>query len=225
MPAVNEGPGLRVPASEYPAVMVFYQMGQAGALAGLQYSVDTSTAWMLAAIIDQRRISNFRAKHGTEPTASFVHLPDSFARMLVKIAYGQVLTSLDLGDFRPYCLPFIMGSLSNLSHIVGSCKGAIEPGLGYRLRTYAFGREDRMFLVAEVHLLANNDTPVYHVLVGDVAGQAKVERIRAKLSGTDVTILGPENPSQVIPPWAPTTWPTMLESAEVRAPQSLLLAP
>lgn len=205
---------LQVPATEYPAAIVFYEMGQAGALAGLYSSVDTSHFWGLVEITDQQKLAAFRLRYRTEPTMQLAHVPQSFARMVAKIAYGQVLTSLDPGDFRPYCLPFILGTRNNLSHIVGSNKGGEEPmipGIGYRLRTYAFGKADHMFLVAEVRLLADNGTPVYHVLVGDVVGGANVARLKGKLAGTDEIVIEgwPLVGDDRLPFWCPKVWPSL----------------
>ncbi|RWO19071.1 MAG: hypothetical protein EOS09_32715 [Mesorhizobium sp.] len=128
-----------IPVSEYPAAMVYYEMGQAGALAGLHPSVDTSGSWKLTTVTDQQKLDAFPSKYGVSPTMKFRHVPVSFGRTMVKIGYCQILTALDPGDFRPYCLSFLMGQRNNLSHVVGSNGAMDEPAtqFGYVLRTHA----------------------------------------------------------------------------------------
>ena len=48
-------------------------------------------------------------------TLSFRHVPQEFGQLLAKVGYGHLLTQLDLGDFRPICLPFILGHEANVS--------------------------------------------------------------------------------------------------------------
>ena len=104
-------------------------------------------------------------------TLRFRHEPEAFAKLLCKVAYCQILTSLDPGDFRPICLPFITGARTNLSFIIGSSEGKPEPENGYSLNTVAFGSGSKLMLVAQVRLYANTGAPTYHVVVGDVAGE------------------------------------------------------
>src|SRR5260370_4197284 len=60
------------------------------------------------------------------------------------------------------------------SYIVGGLSGDAEPneGIGYELKTAGFGTFEQLMLIAEVRLLANAHSPVYHVVVGDVLGPA-----------------------------------------------------
>src|SRR5207253_55846 len=108
----------------------------------------------------------FENTHGIPLTAKFRHVPESFARLIAKIGYGHVMCSLDHGDFRPICVPYILGQKGNPSHIVGGNPVIPEPNakLGYVLGTAAFGKSDRLMLMAEIRLFANNHSPVYHVV-------------------------------------------------------------
>ncbi len=174
---------LTVPAGEYPAGLVFYKMCQAGLLQGMPETIDLSNSWQLVVIDDDKRRQNFVEKYRREPVIKFRHVPDAFGRLLAKIGYGQVLTSLDPGDFRPICLPYITGDKGNLSYVVG---GTLEDQLpetehGYSLSTIAFGSARRLMLIALIRLYANTHAPAYHVVVGDVTGTKEVERITQKL--------------------------------------------
>jgi len=189
----NPARRVKVPYAEYPAAMVFYKMGRAGLLEGLPDTVDVSNGWQFVAITDDVKAKAFEQKFGVPLTARFRHMPQSFARLLAKIGYCNLLTILDPGDFRPICLPYIMGHRRNPSYVVGGTFEIAEPEtVGYRLSTLGFGAPERLMLVAEIRLFANVATPTYHVVVGDVFGRDKVEAMRRKFG--EITI-------------EPTTWP------------------
>lgn len=127
--------------------------------------------------------SEYLEKYPDNLTVRFRHVPDAFGRVLAKIGYGQIMTALDPGDFRPICLPYITGTMSNLSYVVG---GSLEdqqpePENGYSLSTVVFGGPNRMMLIALVRLYANTHAPAYHVVVGDVQGLTRVEVALRKL--------------------------------------------
>ena len=206
----SPGRSVEIPYAEYPAPMVFYKMNRAGLLQGLPDTFDISGQWQLVAIADMEKAKQFESKFGVPLTAKFRHVPQSFARLLIKIAYCNLLCALDPGDFRPICLPSILGSHSNPSYIVGGTFELAPPeGVGYRLATFAFGTIDRMMFGCEIRLYANAQTPTYHVLVGDVAGAANVSRVMAKLG--DITVLpfdkAVTESSAVSDHWAPSLWP------------------
>ncbi|MFB6448390.1 hypothetical protein [Bradyrhizobium tunisiense] len=201
---------VKVPYSDYPAPMMFYRMGPAGLLQGLPASLDISGAWKLEALSDHEKNLAFEAKYGIKLTARFRHVPESFARLLAKIGYGQVLTSLDPNDFRPICVPYILGQRGNVSYIVGGklTPDQPDPGLGYVMKTAAFGMRDRLMLIAELRLYANNHVPTYHVVVGDVVGTDKVATVLKKLGVIDVPVLSPlAVPAIEQDHWMPTCWP------------------
>jgi hypothetical protein len=191
---------LSIPASEYPGGFVFYKMGKAGLLQGLPEALDLSAAWQLVVVSDDKRRNDYHEKHPGKVTLRFRHVPDAFGRLLCKIAYCQVLTSLDLGDFRPLCLQFITGARTNLSFIVGSSEGKPEPENGYSLDTMAFGSGSKVMLVAQVRLYANTGAPTYHVVIGDVTGEENVSRVVRKLGKQD------DIPS-TSEPWLPDVFP------------------
>ena len=204
---------LRVPYSDYPAPMVFYKMHKAGLLLGLPEAVDVSKSWDLVTIVDQERLEKFEEKNPGQLTARFRHVPDSFGRMIAKIGYGQVLSSLDLGDFRPICLPFILGEKVNVSYVVGGRFEPAEPnpGMGYVLRVMGFGTHNHIVIMAEVRLIADNHTPIYHVVVGDVSGASNVERMFHNLDSVDFAFHGPDSvtwkKSRDEHHWMPEVWP------------------
>jgi len=164
---------MTVPAGEYPAGFVFYKMGKAGLLQGLPEHVDVSSLWQFVVIDDEGRRNNFHSKHPGKLLIQFRHVPDDFARLIAKIGYGQVLTRLDLGDFHPICVPYILGQKRNLSYIVGGTLDdqVPEPENGYSLSTVAFGTSNRLMIAAVVRLYANTHAPAYHALIGDVTGR------------------------------------------------------
>ncbi|WP_229256011.1 hypothetical protein [Duganella fentianensis] len=205
-------PDLPIPMGRYPGVFIFYQMGRAGLLLGQSNAVDSSAAWSLQAVVDDARLTALHREHPGRVTAQFRHLPTSFARMLAKIGYCQILTSLDPGDFDALCLPYILGAEKNLSHIIGARASieAPEPGIGYSLRSNLFGDDELCFVVAEIRLFSAAHTPTYHVVVGQASGPANVELVSQKLEVTYRAQL-PKPSAFEIPPdefhWMPASWP------------------
>ncbi len=180
------GKGLSLAAAEYPAGFVFYKMGPAGFLKGLSPDADVSGSWRLVVIDDAGRRQRFLEQYPTTKlTMQFRHVPHDFGRLLAKVGYGQVLTQLDPGDFRPTCVPYILGEKANVSYVVG---GTLDDQLpepdGYSLKTVGFGSPGRITIMALVRLLANTCAPAYHVVVGDVVGPDNVNRVLQKLGAT-----------------------------------------
>lgn len=209
----NPGQYLRIPAEEYPAVMVFYRMPKAGILQGLSENVDLSERWQLSSPADTDKIERFTVKYGQRPVMRFRNVPESFARLLAKIAYGQALCSLDPEDFRPICLPYILGQKKNLSYVVGGRWSYPEvlPGVGYEMRTNCIKFPGRLLIVVEIRILPNNGTPAYHVVVGDVEGEAEAYRVFEKIEATfsiEITDVNAYKP--VVDDafhWMPSKWP------------------
>ena len=164
---------LEVTIKDYPALMIFYKMPPAGILCGYPEQVDRSSEWNLIGIVDNTRLHNLHSKYPGRVTAQFRHVPDSFARLLAKIGYCQLLTSLDPSDFNAICLPYILGDKTNVSYIIGGRESTEEPeqGIGYRLNSHRFGTKNKQVLVSEIRLIADSHTPTYHVVVGYVTGE------------------------------------------------------
>ncbi|MBL1419897.1 MAG: hypothetical protein COC24_005245 [Alphaproteobacteria bacterium] len=202
-----------IPYDEYPAIFVFYFMQKAGLLQGLPETIDLSKQWQLKTISNTAKTKAFEEKYPGKLTAQLKHVPDSFARLIAKIGYGQALTLLDIGEFKPLCLPYILGKKKNLSFIVGSDDGNSDPkkGIGYSLNTGGFGTPERIMIVSTVRLLADNPTPNYHIVVGEVIGRDKVTRAIEKLSPDGLEMLPFDAvPSGLYRPqnhWSPSVWP------------------
>lgn len=175
---------IAVPAREYSAGFVFYTMGLAGILQGLPETTDISGSWQMVVIDDDRRRAEFLKKNDGKLVIKFRHVPQDFGRLLIKIAYCQVLTTLDPGDFRPFCLPYILGTRQNVSYLVGNSPGqpAPTPDIGYSLTTGSIPIPGALLLVASVRLYANTHAPEYLVVVGSVMGEGEIERVQAKLA-------------------------------------------
>jgi hypothetical protein len=188
-------------------------MPTAGILAGTDRLVDRSREWELKAIVDDARVKKFEKNHPGRLTSSLKNVPQSFGRLLAKIGHCQVMTALDYSDFIPNCLPYILGKKSNVSYVVGSSPTNVspQPEFGYFLRTIQVSANNRMLLVVEVRLLANNDTPTYHVVVGEVIGSQNIKRIGAKLdaieSSEEMGNFNSANATNNNYPWTPQVWP------------------
>lgn len=128
-------------------------------------------------------------------TSKFKHVPNSFARLIAKIGYGQALTLLDPTDFRPICVPYILGEKKNLSFIVGAQAEDSPPneGMGYVLGNSGFGTPENLMIMSSVRLLANNHTPNYHIVVGDVRGRKNVERVIRKIGEVEIKLIFENN--------------------------------
>lgn len=209
----NPGHKMKIPVKDCPAAMVFYKMPKAGILQGLPESVDLSQSWELVSPVDEDKINNFTAKYGQRPVMSFRHVPDSFARLLVKIAYGQALCTLAPEDFHPICLPYILGQKKNLSYIVGG-RGSysdIKPELGYEMKTIYLKAPDKLLIIVEIRILPNSSTPTYHIVVGYVEGEKNSDQIYEKFKRTDSFDITNRSTKDSINNedlhWMPSIWP------------------
>ena len=208
----DRGKDLKVAYADYPAVMVFYQMHRAGILQGLPEDVDISGSWLLQSVFDSAKAKAFDQRFPGRLTARFRHVPESFGRLVAKIGYCQALTLLDPGEFRPICLPYILGKKRNVSFVVGGRFEIPSPNaaLGYSMSTFTFGKYDRLMIVSEVRLFANAHTPIYHVVVGDVCGPDEVARLLNKLGPGTITLspgVGGGTAFGSQEHWMPEVWP------------------
>lgn len=193
-----------IDAGEFPAPMVFYKMGKAGFLRGINKALDQSPLWTMVAIHDNARFDAWMEKYGEAPVGKFRHVPTDFARMIVKIGYCQVLTSFGVDDFSPICLDYILGNDQNISYVVGENLHLDSPKLdiGYNLETMGVGTLSRLILLANVRLMANNHTPTYHVVVGEIYGELAIQRALSMIPYINVSSLG-----QQASPNLPDVWP------------------
>lgn len=202
---------VKVPYSEYPAAMIYYKMHRCGLLEGLPETVDISSMWQFSAVHDDTKAKGFEKRFGIKLTSKFRHVPESFARLLTKIGYCHLLCFLDLGEFRPVCLPYILGQKKNPSYIVGGTFDASAPipDLGYVLNTVGFGTANRMMLLAEIRLFANLCTPTYHAVIGDIAGADNIAAALDKLGGIKTIQIGalPDIGHGDDAHWMPKVWP------------------
>jgi HNH endonuclease len=176
----------KVLSADFPAALVFYKMGTAGILNGIDEELDFSEFWKLFAVGDDVRHESFVKKYGFKPTLRFSHQPQEFGQLLLKIGYGQILTQLERHDFEPLCLPYIFGKRPNVSWLVGSDENSHQPleNLGYSMRTSALLDSNSMLLIAHVKLYANLEMPWYHTVVGRVQGEGKIAEIVKKMGLT-----------------------------------------
>lgn len=210
MPYPNDSTqGMMVSTSEYPAGFVFYKMGRAGLLEGLPETVDVSKFWQMVVIDDHNRREKFHQQNPGKLVLSFRHVPNEFGRLLAKIGYGQVLTALDPSEFRPICLPYILGTKINVSFVVGGSleEQSPEPNFGYSLKTVAFGTRESLVLMALIRLYANTHAPAYHVVVGDVCGATNVASVIRKLGSGDLRPLAAGLNVDPGEHWLPRTMP------------------
>ena len=214
---------LLVPYHEYPAPMIFYGMNRAGILRSVAADIDVSKEWVLKYIFDNDKAKRFEAKYPGRLTAKFRHVPESFGRLLAKIGYGQVLCTLDLSDFDPICLPYILGTKRNVSYIVGGRESLAPstPGIGYSMSTFLVADMTMAILGAEIRLLGDNGSPTYHAVVGSVAGAERVQKVKNKVRATYMVELNSEfAPSKQLPDdlhWMPKIWPIKHDYIEANA--------
>lgn len=177
-PTHIEVSGKKIPAYEYPAGLVFYKMGKSGFMQGLSETEDISSQWKLIMVDDDLRRKNYFKKYGEYPPLKFMHVPQDFARLIAKIGYGQILTIFHPNEFNHICLPYILGSKSNLSFIVGWGDDNIFPlaNTGYSLDIKFIGSKelDRLLMIAKVRLYSNTHSPEYEVIVGEFVGKDSV---------------------------------------------------
>ena len=204
---------VKVPHSEYPAAMIFYKMLRAGLLEGMPDTVDLSSMWQFSGVHDDMKAKEFEKRFGIKLTSKFRHVPQSFARLLAKIAYCHTLCALDPVDFRPICLPYILGEKSNPSYIVGGTFDIAkpEPDFGYILNTVGLGDGDKLMLLAEIRLYSNLHTPTYHVVVGDIFGAANIASAIKKFAGITIAEMPASTPTGGAVAnkchWMPRVWP------------------
>ncbi|MBB3213446.1 hypothetical protein FHW67_002738 [Herbaspirillum sp. Sphag1AN] len=83
--------------------------------------------------------------------------------------------------------------------------------VGYSIKTCVFGDAHSIFLVAEIRLVADNHTPVYHVVVGKVEGLEKVAFVQKKLDGADgcfsMSVADAREKHGDTYKWLPSKWP------------------
>jgi len=166
-------------------------MHRAGLLEGLPDTLDISAGWELVAVADDRKVKAFEEKFGVPLSAKLRHVPDSFARLTAKAASCNTLCMLEPGDFSSICLPYILGQEKNASCAIGSSFVFPTPDAdkGYVLGIGGFIDNDRVMLMGEVRLMANNHTPKYHVVVGDLPGRNKVAAVLKKLGDVHLAII------------------------------------
>ena len=161
-------------------------MDKPGFMQGLAETEDISSKWKLIMVDDEERRENYFKKYGEYPTFNFRHVPHEFARMIAKIGYGQTLTIFHPAEFSHICLPYILGTKSNISFIVGGGEENVKPtpDVGYSLHTECIGSKDldRLLLIAKVRLYANTHSPEYSVVVGEFIGKEPVADALQKLN-------------------------------------------
>ncbi|GAK46646.1 conserved protein [Tepidicaulis marinus] len=201
---------IRVRYDEYPAALVYYQMGKAGILQGLPPDVDLSKQWLLKAEADQPRSEAFLKKYPEQLVTKFRHVPESFGRMIAKIAYCQMLTTLDPDDFTPLCLEYILGNRTNVSYIVGGdSRNGVPENTGYRLESCACGNFNEILLIGTVRLMANLHSPYHYAVVGYVRGRERVEQVMRKMGNKSITPTMPTflSSDKTTECWEPDVWP------------------
>jgi hypothetical protein len=94
--------------------------------------------------------------------------------MVAKIGHSFAAATLGLDSFRPLLLDLILGKSKHVTYLVGGTEIAPTPipGPSYRINLYNHTLNDRHYLMARVHLFANNGAPYYTVAVGETDRKA-----------------------------------------------------
>lgn len=184
--AENPNLKIKVPAHEYPGALTFYNMPPPGLLQGLPEDVDISKLWTFIVVDDDDRRNEFIKNNTNKLTIKFRNVPYEFGQLLCKIAYGQLLTMLNLDDFDSICLPYIMGGKTNVSYLVGGGAENVEPipEIGYSLKVEGLISPIlSLWLIVRIRLYANTHAPEYQVVGGEVKEKENIDRIIKKLGG------------------------------------------
>ena len=137
---------------------------------------------------------------------------------------GQLRSALQKSDIVICCVhwtrttlgrsvyPTSCGKKPNPSYVVGGTLEDAEAnqGLGYVMNTVGFIRDDRLMLIAEIRLFANNGTPTYHVVVGDVHGQERTAAVLQKVGPIELSDASQAPQATTISRgdhWMPSRWP------------------
>ena len=183
----GEGPPPRIPASDYPAMFLFYQMVPPGILQNLDPNVDLVHKWKTYNLEDPKRHESFIRKYPhLKPIDYARNWPYDFGRYIAKIGYTHIMTDLDIGDCDAICLPYILGTQTNISYVVGDGQDVPYPkNIPYA--NHQLGIEgdydsttERLLIIATVRLFSNDPVPTYKVVVGQVIGHANAHRILKK---------------------------------------------
>lgn len=155
-----------LPLSEYPILLNFPIFSPPGYFTG-QASPGISMIGVNVVLFGPRPEQVAKA-HGAQtmrfPTTT--EQPIAFGRMLAKIAYGYAFArgALDLIDGPSFVVPCILGKSDDVGQWVFTDASEVVtyPGVLHRVDHYAM--QDH--LIADVHLFADSQSPVYSVILG-----------------------------------------------------------
>ena len=173
-----------VSASEAPTYVPIYHFQQPGVLAGRLPFLDGSAATWTEIVTSGW--DEFKRKHPLWNEAiGITFRPADIARLIAKIAYGQVVATFGLGGLRPLCLAVIVGDISPLQLVGSAARDEARNGPfhyhGIMLN------DERSLLIVDYDFFSPNKGFSYRIVIGivdhaDVASEAF--RSACRLTGT-----------------------------------------
>jgi hypothetical protein len=183
-------------ADTYPAHFLYYEMPKAGILQGFGPEVDLSQFWTLKTKSDAKRNEDWGNSGSSPVVIQFVHHPEEFALLLLKVAYCQILWSLNPDDFISIANPYILGEKKNPSYLVGGSEHRpTKTNISYDLQasTTILGN-GTWLLSVHVTLLSGVGIPTYEAVVGYAVSDTMKSTISKKMPMSESTrrlFLGP----------------------------------
>ena len=160
----------------------FIKMVPPGILQKMGPDTNLIDQWTVYTLNDDERRESFMRKYPHLKPIDYVrYLPYDFGRLIAKIAYGYAITKIDIGDIDAICVPYILGTKTNISYIVGDDTEnsyAKFPHLNHQFSIEGDFNEEtgRLLIIVKVRLFSNSNVPTYKVVVGQVCGHASATR-------------------------------------------------
>lgn len=106
--------------------------------------------------------------------------PESFARLVAKIAHARSVAALGIYGFAPLLLPLILGRDDQWPYLVGRAPvdpPGPQPGAGHWCQIFHQHEPEEGVLLGRVRLFAELDGPIYDVVVGRLRDETTLDEV------------------------------------------------